>query len=148
MKTHGARRSVEEIATAMVVVDGGFGKLQIPEPPNDLTDQQAAIWRGVVNSEPIELFASEATRAMLRDYCEHRCEASKISLVLNEFKSEWLKNDEGVRRYSTLLKMRDLELRAVTMLATKLRITNQARYIPARVARQAEKFPQVKPWDV
>ena len=148
MKIHGARRSVDEIATGMVVVDGGFGKVQIPEPPDDLTEEQAAIWRGVVNSEPIELFASEAMRAMLRDYCEHRCEASRISQVLNEFKLDWIKNDEGCRRYSMLLKMRDLELRAVTMLATKLRITNQARYLPARVARQAEKFPQVKPWDV
>jgi hypothetical protein len=33
-----------------------------------------------------------------------------------------------------LLKMRDMETRAATMLATKLRLTNQARYTPMAAA--------------
>lgn len=137
------RRSAAEMA---VVVTGTFG--QRPEPPEDLTEPQAEIWRKTVASEDAAFFNSAALRGLLMDYCRHRDAAESISGIINSFEPAWLKSKEGCQRYHSLLKMRDLETRAAAGMATKLRLTNQSRYVPhvaARVARDAQRG--VMPWD-
>lgn len=139
-----ASRSEQEVG---VVIAGNFGAR--PEPLADLTDEEAAIWRETVASEPAEFFNTAALRAMLKDYCRHRAAGDKISEVLNIFKADWLKNGDGAKRYSDLLKMRDLETRAAAGMATKLRLTNQSRYTPqaaATASRHAAKG--LKPWEM
>jgi hypothetical protein len=134
-------------AASVEVVAGGFGKR--PEPPADLTDDEAAIWRDTVSSEAADFFATAALRAMLADYCRHRASAEKVSVVINVFQADWLKNADGAKRYHGLLKMRDLETRAAADKATKLRLTNQSRYTPqaaSTAARGAAKG--LKPWEM
>jgi hypothetical protein len=140
------RKSAEEIAIAANVIAGGFGKR--PEPPVELTEKQIEIWKLVVSSEPQDYFNSEALRGLLADYCRHRESANMVSLVIESFKGEWLKSNEGAKRYKALLQMRDIETRAAAGLATKLRLTNQSRYTPekaATAARNAAVGPM--PWD-
>ena len=131
-----------------VLVNGDFGKAKLPEPPDNLNEAQAAIWRAVVASEPPELFATDAVRAMLHDYCQRRETAATLGLIINSFKPAWIRSEEGSKRYALLLKMRDLEVRAVTSLATKLRLTNQSRYTAERAGTMTRNFPQAKPWDL
>lgn len=142
MRTRG-RRSAADLS---VVVAGTFGKR--PEPPADLTQRQAEIWRETVASEHADFFDSAALRALLTDYCRHREAGEKISTVIDAFQAEWLKNSEGANRYHQLLRMRELEVRAAVTVATKLRITNQAKYTrltAGTAARQAAKG--LKPWE-
>ena len=40
-------------------------------PPEGITEDQARLWRAIVETEPQELFASEARKHLLRLYCEH-----------------------------------------------------------------------------
>jgi hypothetical protein len=49
------------------VIEGRFGKR--PEPPEELTERQAEIWRETIASELAELISTAATRAILADYC-------------------------------------------------------------------------------
>lgn len=129
------------------VIPGGFGSR--PEPPEELSDEEAAIWRDTVASEAADFFSTAATRAMLKDYCRHRAAGEKISEIIALFQADWLKNAEGAKRYHGLLKMRDLENRAAADKATKLRLTNQARYTPqaaGTASRNAAKG--FKPWEV
>lgn len=138
------RKSAEELST--VVIAGNFGNR--PESPGDLTDKQAEIWRLVVASEPQEYFNTEALRGMLSDYCRHRESANMVSGVIETFKGEWLKSDEGAKRYKALLQMRDIETRASAGLATKLRLTNQSRYTPQAAATAAKHAGKgFMPWD-
>jgi hypothetical protein len=68
--------------------------------------------------------------------------------VIDTFKPEWLKNAEGASRYFQLLKMRDQETTAAARMATKLRLTNQSRYMPQTLARAAHNTPKLaKPWE-
>lgn len=137
-------RSAE--AKALVVV-GEFGKR--PEPPDYLTERQAEIWRETAASEPIDFFNTAALRGLLADYCRHRQAAEDVSVIIDSFKPEWLKNGEGVKRYQALLKIRESETRAAKDMARALRLTNQSRYTPmaaATAARNAAKGP--KPWEV
>ena len=140
------RKSGASLETASVI-PGGFG--QRPEPPQELTEDEAEIWRETTASEAADFFCTAALRGLLKDYCRHRSAADKITQVINQFQAEWLKSGEGAKRYAGLLKMRDLEARGAADKATKLRLTNQARYTPqaaSTAARNAAKGP--KPWEL
>jgi hypothetical protein len=134
-------------AQAAVVIAGGFGTR--PEPPADLTPRQGDIWREIVGSEDPNFFNTGALRGLLAAYCRHREAYEGISAIINGFDPQWLKASEGAKRYKDLLKMRDLETRGATSLATKLRLTNQSRYTEktsATAARNALKGP--RPWEM
>lgn len=144
MRTRGRPSAAHKAAP--VVIEGGFGQ-PIP-PPDDLNERQAEIWRTIVSSEPVAFFATAATQAMLSDYCRHRESAEKIGDVLNQFETRWLKSGPAVKRYYQLVKLREVETKMCSNIATKLRLTNQSRYVPhvaATAAKNAPKGP--KPWD-
>ena len=143
-----ATRGRKSAASAEVsVIAGTFG--QRPEPLPELSDEEAEIWRATVASEAADFFTTAALRGMLADYCRHRASADKVSEVINVFKADWLKNDEGAKRYHSLLKMRDLETRAAADKATKLRLTNQSRYTPQAASTAAKNAAKgFKPWEM
>lgn len=139
------RRSAASLETNVIV--GAFG--QRPEPPDDMTDEEAAIWRETTSSEPSDFFNTAALRGLLKDYCRHRAAADKVTQVINLFEADWLKNAEGSKRYSALLKMRDLEARGAADKATKLRLTNQARYTPQAASTASRNAVKSKPpWEM
>jgi hypothetical protein len=123
--------------------------LQRPSAPEYMTERQKQIWNDVVESEPVEWFQSAATQGMLHDFCCHRESVEQISEALSAFKAEWLKSNEGAKRYSDLTKMRASETKAAASLATKMRLTNQSRYTPqaaGTASRNMTKLP--KPWEM
>lgn len=136
------RRSAADLS----VVEGKIDKR--PDPPEELNEAQAHIWRAVVASEAADFFGTAALRAMLADYCRHRESADKVTAVMDQFEAEWLKSAEGAKRYSGLIRMRDIETRAAAALATKMRLTNQARYTPQAAATAARAAPKgSRPWE-
>lgn len=141
------RRGKEQDPAGAEVITGGFGKR--PEPPSEINEAEAAIWRETTASEPGDFFNTAPLRALLKDYCRHRSASEKISEVINVFQAEWLKNAEGAKRYYGLLKMRDLESRAAADKATKLRLTNQARYTPQAASTASARAPKgPRPWEM
>jgi hypothetical protein len=146
MRTRGRRSAAE---TAAVIVTGAFGRR--PDPPEHFTERQADIWREVVASEDVAFFNSGALRGMLADYCRHREAAERINEHINKHtsSSSWPRNIQAVKRYQLLLRMRAEEVRGAATLATKLRLTNQSRYVPHAAARAAAKAPKAAamPWE-
>jgi len=139
------RKSAAE--SAVVVIEGGFGGKR-HEPPNELTEPQRAIWRETVASEPADFFSTAATRALLKDYCRHRAEAERISLIINSFQADWLKSEQGIKRYDALSKVRERETRGAANMARQLRLTNQARYRPDTAQRAGDNALKGKlPWE-
>lgn len=142
MRSRG-RKSAAELA---VVIPAEFGKR--PEPPDYLTERQAEIWRETTASEPTDFFATAALRGLLADYCCHREAAENVSKLINEFKPEWLKNGEAVKRYQALCRIRESETHAAMSMARSLRLTNQSRYMPRGAARAGLNASGPKPWEV
>jgi hypothetical protein len=142
------QRGRKSAAARAVVVEGGFARR--PEPPSDLNVRQRAIWREIVASEDPDFFATGALRGLLADYCRRREAAESISENINLFHPDWLRNSEGAKRYKQLLTMRDMEIRGAASLATKLRLTNQARYHheKANTTARAALARVRKPWEV
>ena len=103
MRTRG-RKSAAELA---VLVNPAFGER--PDPPDELNERQASIWREVVASEDPKFFGTGALRQLLADYCRHREAAEIINAGITQFEPKWVLTKEAQKRIQTALKMRDLE---------------------------------------
>ncbi len=146
--TKRGRKSTAAKQTATLAVITG-GAPALPPPPADLNKDEMDVWNRIVRTEPPEFFATDATLSLLADYCRHRQAAAVLSKTISEFKSEWLKMEEGAARYDRLLRMRDRETKAVMRCATKLRITNQSRYSKVAAGTAGRTQTRVaRPWEM
>lgn len=145
MPSKRGRPSAASLATAVI---GGGAALRA-EPPSDLSAAERVIWQAITASEAPGFFASASLCGLLKDHCRHRASADQITEVIHLFQADWLKNGSGSKRYAQLLRMREQETRAAASLATRLRLTNQARYTPqsaATLGRNTVFGP--KPWEM
>jgi hypothetical protein len=117
-------------------------------PTATMSDAEMAVWAEVVNDQPAGAFT--ATHApLLEMYCRHVVNNRIIADELLSFDRAWLADDDGLRRYDTLLKLSERESRAASSLATRLRITRQA-VDHNTVARSLvnNKSQARKPWEL
>lgn len=136
----------KSLAAQTTVVQGAFG--QRPEPPADLSEAAAEIWRRTTASESVEFFKTAALQSMLADYCRHTETADLLTAQIDAFDPLWLTTEDGLKRYDLLLKLRERETRSSADKATKLRLTNQARYTPRAAEAAGRKASVVKkPWE-
>lgn len=131
-------------------------KVERPDAPYDLTDEEAEEWWAVVNRMPADWFLRE-THALLTAYCRHVVEARHVAQEKALFQKTIAEHIEAAEDTGGKLavmvsaqkvmdryrKMQERESRAKAMLATKLRISQQATYDPKK-----KKPLQVKrPWE-
>lgn len=134
------QRGRKSAAALAVVGTAAFEAIRRPEPPDDLTDEQSAEWWAVVNRLPADWFPRE-THGMLAQYCRHVVAARRISQLIA---ASELDEELSVKDYDRLLKMQEREGRAISSLATRMRISQQATVR----AEKARKPTVVKrPWD-
>jgi hypothetical protein len=74
-----------------------------PEPPEDLTEEQAAEWSAVVDRLPADWFPRE-THGLLCQYVRHVCTARRIARLLADMEAD---PDMNVRDYDHLLKAQE-----------------------------------------
>jgi hypothetical protein len=118
-----------------------------PKAPADLTAFQQEVWNKTVANEATETFKTAALQQLLKEYCRHVSSAALLSEKIDSFDSQWLDTDEGLERYTKLVRTRDCETKALADKATKLRLTNQARYTPGAAGTAAKKAgAERKPW--
>lgn len=127
-------------AASLEVAKPATERVARPDAPYDLTDEQAEEWWAVVNRLPADWFPRE-THGVLAQYCRHVVAARRVAqLVDAEERSE---GELDLGRYDQLLKMQEREGRALSSLATRLRITQQA-----TLSEKARKPTQgKKPWE-
>lgn len=135
------KRGRKSGASLEVVKPGGIAAIERPDPPKELTGEQAHEWRSVVDSLPADWFPREI-HALLIAFCRHVIAGRRIAAII-----ETLLADDGdwLNTYDQLLRMQERESRAMTSLATKLRMTNQARMRPEMAARKINNLPKHPP---
>lgn len=120
-----------------------------PKAPSDLTSFQAEVWDRTVANEAADTFKTAALQQLLKEYCRHVSSAHLLSEKIDAFDSQWLDTDEGLDRYTRLVRTRDCETKALADKATKLRLTNQSRYTPQAAGTAAKKnAADRKPWQI
>lgn len=139
-----ARPSAE---SKLVVLQGGLAKR--PDPPAELNEAQAKIWRETAASESSTFFGTTALQLMLMDYCRHTVTAAEMSALIDKYDLTLPMDDETAKLLDRLTKMRDRETKAAADKATKLRLTNQSRYTPqaAGTASKNSGAANLKPWE-
>jgi hypothetical protein len=117
-----------------------------PAPPPGLTEAEAAVWRDVVACYPAG-WLNRGQFPLLKAYCRHSVRAELLAAQVNAFKPEWLAEAGGLERFDALLKMAERESRAMSSLATRMRVTHQAQYGNRVAATALEAQPGKRPWE-
>lgn len=135
-------RGRKSAASLSVVTNGSV--IERPVAPDDLNDEMKAEWIAVVNRMPADWFTRE-THSILAQYCRHVVAANRVAQLIQQWE-----NDDGfdIGDYDRLLKMQEREGRAISALATRMRLTHQAKYdtLKANTASKKSKAG-LKPWE-
>lgn len=128
------RKSAAELSVAAHVVQ------VVPRPvaPSELTDEQAAEWEAIVSRMPADWFTRE-THGLLVQYCRHVVQARRIAQLIER------QDGYDIGEYDQLLKMQEREGRALSSLATRMRITQQSTWSPQK--GKGSTAPDRKPWE-
>lgn len=140
-----ATRGRKSAAALSVVVGSIDGR---PKPPSDLTSFQRGVWERTVANEANTFFNTAALQQLLKEYCRHVESAHKLAQMIEVVEQTKTFDDESIKSYDKLLGMRDRETKAIGDKATKLRLTNQARYTPQAAATASKKTAERKPWEL
>ncbi len=89
---------------------------------------------------PADWFPRE-THGVLGQYCRHIVEARRISRLIRQMTA---KKRFDLDQYEQLLRMHDKEGRSASMLATRMRITQQSRYDKKR---KTGNVVAQRPWE-
>ena len=137
---------MESVALAGLSVS--VGVVQRLLAPAHVSEAERSVWLQVVNDQPADAF-TPTHAPLLELYCRHVTNARILSEELANFERAWMADEDGLKRYDTLLKMSERESRAASSLATRLRITRQAVEHPATVGRSLAGAPKSrKPWEL
>jgi hypothetical protein len=123
-----------------VISSSGIETIRRPEPPAELTDEQAEEWRAVVNRLPADWFPRE-THQLLSQYTRHVVCARRIAQLIEHAEGG---QELNIEDYERLLRMQEKESRAISSLATRMRMTQGSTMRP-ETARKPIAIP--KPWD-
>jgi hypothetical protein len=133
-------------------------------PPPELNEAESATWRKIVERLPADWFTAENT-PLLKELCRHIGHADALSVDIANVRSELASlagarcetpEDEVLRRkmirvatadYHALLRLHAFQTERIGNLATKMRLSQQARLAPAVSKAKAENAPAgTKPW--
>lgn len=116
-------------------------ELKRPDPPSDLTKEQAREWRAMANSLPADWFGRE-THGLLAQYCRHVCDARVIA---DQIAALVASDEYDFGTHEALLKAQERETRAIMAVSRSMRTTQQATYHPER--SKGVKSASPSPWD-
>lgn len=116
------RGRVSAAASELVPITAPLDRVERQGAPHDLTDEETEVWVAVVNAEAADWF-SPSTVPLLAQYCRHVIHARRIAELLEKACSD---PALSVVDYDRLLKMQERESRAITTLATKMRLCQQS----------------------
>ena len=99
---------------------------QRPEPPDELTPQQAEEWREIVDRMPVDWFRRKI-HPLLCSYCRHVTNARHIAGLIEAAHDLDIGDRKALMRFNRLLGMQERQSSALMGLATRMRLTNQSR---------------------
>lgn len=144
------QRGRKSAASKLAVIDGTRGSR--PSPPGDLSDFEAAKWAEIIGAMPADWFKPEMTDLM-RAYCRVCKIVFTIDKMLDQLDEGDLLGDippENIVQVIKLTSQRDKQVRQLAMLATKMRLTPQARQEPKTAGRARQKAAGAsgsQPWE-
>jgi hypothetical protein len=130
------RKSAESLVVVPAVL------VQRPDPPAELSIEQAEVWRAYVADMPADWFTPK-TWPDLIGLCRLVTNSRLLGQELREYEEGIPKDREGFGRYRHIQKMHESEALSITTLETKLRLTHQSKNDHHRAEKaRALQFPR------
>jgi hypothetical protein len=125
------------VSSAALTVVGAseIESVERPQAPAELTPEQKGEWYAIVNRMPADWFPRE-THSMLAQYCRHIVRARRLGQLLDKAESA---EDFDVKEYRDLLRSEEEQSRAISSLATKMRISQQTTYDKSKKKTQSAR---------
>jgi len=120
MKQRGRPSSV----AMSLVTPQSLHAIERPLPPHDLNDEEVEVWQSIVSQEIADWFTA-ATQPLLAQYCRHVVHARRIAELIDHTIHS-AKEMPWIEEYDKLLRIQERETRAMTLLATTMRLTQQS----------------------
>ncbi|SEN71410.1 hypothetical protein SAMN05216404_106167 [Nitrosospira multiformis] len=114
------------------------------EPPANITDRQRELWLEIVASKPADWFTRDAQSLLLgyvKAIASYEILSARVDAVEAQGGMDDLKDEDK------LYAMLERQARLVQSFATKMRLTQQARYTTGSAATATEKAGKSRPWD-
>ena len=125
---------------SFVSIPKGVTMRKRPDPPGHLTGEQKKIWKLTVDGLPVDWFPP-STYGLLENFCYHTVSSRRIHQLISETEK---KEDFDLTEYNRLLRMGEREVRVISTLMTKMRLTQQSIYSHKKVKPQ--HTPR-RPWE-
>lgn len=136
-------RGRKSAASLAVVKPGAI--IERPPAPDDLSEEMQDEWVAIVNRMPADWFTRE-THSILAQYCRHVVAARRVAQLIDQW--EKVGDVTELNEYDRLLKMQEREGRAISSLATRMRLTQQAKYTEKSAQTRSNKSKAgIKPWE-
>lgn len=110
------------------------------DPPDELSDEQAIVWRAVIDDKPADWFDAAAL-PILAQYCRHVVASRRVAALIEDATA---RDAIDIGELEVLLRMQDKETKAIATSATKLRLTPQAL---SNHRGNKSRAPVARPWD-
>jgi hypothetical protein len=136
MLTRGRKKSIRAPIGNRV---GGDGMGHRPEPPPELSRDEAMIWERIVSRMPANWFGDD-NRHLLHSLCCCVSQARRMEAALRQI-------DPADRGFTLLLQAYQKQLGQMTSLSTRLRLTPQSRHTPVTAAASHRDVPTSAPWE-
>src|SRR6476619_3252550 len=117
MGTRG-RKSMAEL----MVPENPAEIIRRPEPPCDLTEEQGAEWRAIVNTMPADHFM-RGNYPLLVQFCRHVVAGRRIAQLIERVANEKVLD---LKELSALLQLQAAESASITRLSRSMRLTQQS----------------------
>lgn len=141
------KRGRKSAASLEIATASRIETIARPTCPHDLNDEESEIWFTVVNRLPADWFPAE-THPLLIQYCrtvvQSRRVAELIEKATSDLDPETKEPTLSVAGYDRLLKMQARQSATLAMLATKMRISQQA---TTNHRGNKKQISPKKPWE-
>lgn len=135
------RKSAGDLVAESTIA-GAVMRMKRPDPPSELTPEQAEVWVSVVSTFAADYFRTEM-HPILVQYCRHVVQARRVAQLIQAMES---RDELDIDAYQKLLKMQDTESRCIASMGTKMRLTQQAT-VNAKVQKPTVLGAAKKPWE-
>ena len=140
MKQRG-RKSTASLATVTAL------PLRMLAVPDDLTGEEAEVWSRVAATKPGDWWDAGST-PLLAQYARAVVQSETVAELVRTVLTNLVTDPDELARYKELRKIQAALSAEIASLATKMRLTQQARYNAKNSDTASRKVNGRKPWQV
>lgn len=139
MKQRG-KKSTSSLSVVSEILDAR------PRAPEELNQAEARVWKQIVDSKPHDWFGADSHHLLVA-YCRNVVAATERDNDIKNFPLATRMEREGFAMFEKLNKLKDMHEARAVQLATKMRLTQQARYTTKAAGTADKNTAKKKLWE-